>query len=89
VALSGMQRSGTDRLRVWLPLSRRLQTAFESRITALTPRTRHLLLLAALDGTGRLQTLQAAAPGPRGIDDLGPAEPAGLVRVGEGGNRPA
>jgi len=83
VALSGMQRAGTGPLPVWLPLSRRLQAAFESRITALPARTQHLLLLAALDGTGRLQTLQSAAPGPHGIDDLAPAERAGLVRVDE------
>ena len=54
VALSGMQRGGTGPLPAWLPLSRRLQAVFESRITALPARTRHLLLLAALDGTGRL-----------------------------------
>jgi hypothetical protein len=70
VALSGMQRAGTGPLPVWLPLSRRLQATFESRITALPTRTRHLLLLAALDGTGRLQTLQSAAPGPHGIEEL-------------------
>ena len=87
VALSGMQRAGTGALPVWLPLSRRLQAAFESRITALPARTRYLLLLAALDGTGRLQTLQSAAPGPHGIDDLAPAERAGLVRVGEDASR--
>ena len=84
LALSGMQRSGTGPLPEWLPLSRRLQATFESRITA-CPTARHLLLLAALDGTGGLQTLQSAAPGPRGIDDLAPAERAGLVRVGEDG----
>jgi hypothetical protein len=87
VALSGMQRDGTGSLPVWLPLSRRLQAGFESRITALPARTRHLLLLAALDGTGRLQTPQSAAPGPDGIDDLAPAERAGLDHVGEDGSR--
>ena len=87
VALSGMQRDGSGPLPVWLPLSRRLQAAFESRITALPGPTRYMLLLAALDGTGRLQTLQSAAPGPDGIDDLAPAERAGLVRVGEDGSR--
>ena len=87
VALSGMQRAGAGPLPVWLPLSRRLQAAFESRITALPERTRELLLLAALDGTGRLQTLQSAAPGPHGVDDLAPAERAGLVHVGEDSSR--
>lgn len=87
VALSGMQRAGTDPLPAWLPLSRRLQATFESRITDLPAQTQHLLLLAALDGTGRLQTLQSAAPGPHGIDDLAPAERAGLVRVDEDASR--
>ncbi len=87
VALSGMQRAGADPLPAWLPLSRRLQAAFESRISALPARTQHLLLLAALDGTGRLQTLQSAAPGPHEIDDLAPAERVGLVRVDEDASR--
>ena len=87
VALSGMQRDGTGPLPVWLPLSRRLQAVFESRITALPARTRHLLLLAALDGTGRSPAPQTAAPGPGAIDDLAPAERAGLVRAGEDGSQ--
>jgi len=87
VPLSGMQRAGTGPLPVWLPLSRRLQEAFESRITALPERTGRLLLLAALDGTGRVPVLQSAAPGPEGIDDLAPAERGGLVRVSEDGSR--
>jgi hypothetical protein len=87
VALRGTQRAGAGPLPEWLPLSRRLQAAFESRITALPARTRHVLLLVALDGTGRLRTLQSAAPGPYGIDDLAPAERTGLVRVSQDGNR--
>ena len=87
VALSGLQRAGTDPLPTWLPMSRRLQATFESRVTALPAPTRHLLLLAALDGTGELRTLQSAAPGPHRIDDLAPAERAGLVRVDEGAGR--
>jgi DNA-binding CsgD family transcriptional regulator len=86
VPLSGTQRAGTGPLPAWLPLSRRLQAMFESRITALPAPARHLLLLAALDGTGKLQTLQSAAPGPQGIDELAPAERAGLVRVDEDGH---
>jgi hypothetical protein len=65
VALSGLQRDGTGPLPEWLPLSRRLQAAFESRITALPAPARYLLLLAALDGTGRLQALQSAASSGR------------------------
>jgi hypothetical protein len=87
VALSGMQRAGTGPLPEWLPLSRRLQAVFESRIAALPARARYLLVLAALDGTGSLPTLQSAAPGPHGLDDLASAERAGLVRVAQDGNR--
>jgi hypothetical protein len=87
VALSGMQRAGAGPLPAWLPLSRRLQEVFESRITVLPARTRQLLLLAVLDGTGSLPTLQSAAPGPHGIDDLAPAERARLVQVDEGASR--
>lgn len=87
VALTGQQRAGIDPLPVWLPLSRRLQATFESRITALPEPARHLLLLAALEGTGMLAILQAAAPGQHGIDDLAPAERAGLVRVDEDAGR--
>jgi DNA-binding CsgD family transcriptional regulator len=83
VALSDQQQAGVGPLPALLPLSRRLQATFESRITALPAPARYLLLLAALDGTGRLQTLQAAAPGPQETDDLAPAERAGLVRVSE------
>jgi hypothetical protein len=86
VPLSGMQRAGTGPLPEWLPLSRRLQAAFESRITALPGPARHLLLLVALDGTGSLPALQSAAQAPHGIDDLAPAERAGLVRVAEDGS---
>jgi hypothetical protein len=87
VALSGMQRAGTGPLPEWLPLSRRLQAVFESRITALPGRPWHLLLLAALDGTGSVPTLRSAAPGAHGLDDLAPAERAGLVRVAQDGSR--
>ena len=41
---------------------------------------RRLLLLAVLEGSGDLRVLQAAA-GPQQIEDLAPAEQAGLVRV--------
>jgi hypothetical protein len=61
VARSGMQRAGTGPLPVWLPLSRRLQATFESRIAALPERTRQLLLLAALDGTGRFRARRSVA----------------------------
>ena len=79
-ALSGGQRAAAEALPVVLPLSRRLQALFASRASALPAPTRWLLLLAVLDGSGDLRVLQAAA-GQQRIEDLAPAEEAGLVRV--------
>ncbi len=78
--LSGAQRAAAEALPVVLPLSRRLQALFASRAADLPAPTRWLLLLAVLDGSGDLRVLQAAAGQP-GIDDLAPAERAGLVHV--------
>ena len=78
--LSGAQRAAAEALPVVLPLSRRLQALFASRASDLPAPTRRLLLLAVLDGSGDLRVLQAAA-GQQGIDDLAPAEQAGLVHV--------
>jgi DNA-binding CsgD family transcriptional regulator len=80
-ALSGLQRSGRDALPAILPLSRRLQALYTSRASDLPARTRYLLLLAALEGRGDLALLRAAAAGPPEIDDLAPAERAGLVHI--------
>ena len=86
-ALSGAQRAAAEALPVVLPLGPRLQALFASRASALPAPARWLLLLAVLDGSGDLRVLQAAA-GPQQIDDLAPAEQAGLVRV-ERSHRPA
>ncbi|GAA2576400.1 LuxR family transcriptional regulator [Dactylosporangium fulvum] len=80
LALTDRQQSGMGSLPEVLPLSRRLQAAFESRVRGLPEPTRRLLLLAALDGTGRLDTL---ATGDGGLAALAPAERAGLVHVDE------
>jgi DNA-binding CsgD family transcriptional regulator len=79
-ALSGAQRAAAEALPAVLPLSRRLQGLFASRASALPASGRWLLLLAVLDGSGDLRVLQAAA-GQQQIEDLAPAEQAGLVRV--------
>ena len=63
-----------------LPLSERLQAVFASRITGLPAASRHLLLLAVLDGTGDLGILQSAS-GQMDLEGLGAAERARLVRV--------
>ncbi len=78
--LSDAQQAATRPLPRVLPLSERLQALFVSRITELPAPARRLLLLAALDGTGDLRVLRAAA-GPGQLDDLAPAEQAGLVQV--------
>ncbi|MER7005346.1 LuxR family transcriptional regulator [Dactylosporangium sp. NPDC000555] len=80
LALTDRQKSGLGTLPDVLPLNRRLQAAFESRVSGLPAPTRRLLLLAALDGTGRLSTLAA---GDAALADLAPAERAGLVHVDE------
>jgi len=80
VALSGAQRSGTDVPQL-LPLSRRLQAVFASRVETLPAATRLLLLYAVLDGTGDLRALTSAAAGRAGMADLADAERAGLVYV--------
>jgi DNA-binding CsgD family transcriptional regulator len=83
-ALSGPQRAALRALPAVLPLSRRLQAVFATRIIGLPAPARYLLLLAALEGTGGLHVLQAAAGRPASLDDLAPAQRARLVHVDEG-----
>jgi DNA-binding CsgD family transcriptional regulator len=66
-----------------LPVLNRLEGAFASRSAHLPERTSLLLLLAAADPTGdpRLVARAASRLGVA-LDDLVPAEAAGLVRVG-------
>lgn len=61
----------------------RVETAYRERIAALPKRTRTVLTLAAAEGTGELDlVLRAAGELGSGAADLGPAEHAGLVRIG-------
>jgi DNA-binding CsgD family transcriptional regulator len=85
--LSDLQRSAVAALPAVLPLSRRLRALFSPRLSALPAAARYLLLLAVLEGTGDLGLLRAAAAGRCEIDDLIPAEQAGLVRVDEATRR--
>ncbi|HET7047959.1 MAG TPA: AAA family ATPase [Solirubrobacteraceae bacterium] len=82
-ALNARQRAALRELPAVLPLSRRLQALFASRIAELDASSGQLLLLAALDGTGDLRILQAAASGASGLDDLAAAERARLVYIDE------
>jgi DNA-binding CsgD family transcriptional regulator len=89
-ALSGPQRAALVPLPAVMPLSRRLRPLFAPQVSELPASTRYLLLLAVLEGTGDLGLLQAAAAaGQREIDDLAPAEEAGLVYVAEDTGRVA
>ncbi|WP_406108020.1 AAA family ATPase [Micromonospora globbae] len=79
-ALTGPQRLAAASLPAVLPLTRRLQALFASRVSRLPEPCRWLLLLGALDGTGDLGVLLTAA-GEYDLDDLAPAERDQLVHV--------
>src|SRR4051794_10549233 len=80
-ALTLPQREAVGALPAVLPLGRRLQAVFASRVESLPAATRAVLLLAALDGTGDLDVLVPSEPARPNVDDLAPAERARLVRV--------
>ncbi|MGW2373911.1 AAA family ATPase [Kitasatospora sp. NPDC001683] len=89
-ALRQEQRRAQEILPVVLPLGERLQSLFLTRVRDLPAAARDLMLLAALDGTGDLGVLAAAAQeldAGIDLDDLGPAEDDQLVRVDEGTRR--
>ena len=85
--LTNAQRAAFQTLPTDLPLSRRLRTLFASRITALPDRTRHLLLLMALDGTGDARLLDGTAPSEPRMEDLALAERHRLAHVDESTHR--
>ncbi|MFF2548126.1 ATP-binding protein [Kitasatospora sp. NPDC058063] len=82
-ALTDAQRAASLPLPTRLPLTQRLQAAFASRIRGLPAVTRHLLLVAALDGTGNLLVLRRAVAGRCDPKHLAPAERGQLVRIDE------
>jgi DNA-binding CsgD family transcriptional regulator len=80
-ASAGAPRDGGQpRATVISGMSREVRALYHARIERLPEPTRHLLLLAVLDGSGDLGVL-AAASGPGGLDDLGPAERDHLIVV--------
>ncbi|MEV5607462.1 AAA family ATPase [Streptomyces sp. NPDC052225] len=87
VALSAEQRATLAALPTVLPLTERLQSLFASRVAELPDSSRELLLIAALDGTGDLAAIEAAAAGRAVVDDLAPAERGRLVTVSAGNRR--
>ncbi|GAA3108230.1 LuxR family transcriptional regulator [Pseudonocardia yunnanensis] len=86
-ALTGPQRPALRALPAVLPLSRRLQALFVSRISELPAASRQLLLLGALDSTADLRVLKAATSEPDDEDPLAPAEHAQLLHVEESTGR--
>ena len=86
VALGPGMRASASALPPALPLSWRLQALFGSRIAVLPPRTRQLLLLMALDGTGDVRILEGTAPNA-GFRDLAAAEQARLAYLDQATHR--
>ncbi|MGW3247312.1 AAA family ATPase [Streptomyces sp. NPDC001070] len=81
VSLDVAQQSERRSLPTVLPLTERLRMIFSERVGGLPDATRKLLLLAVLDGSGDLHTLQRVADGPGALTALCPAERAGLVQA--------
>ncbi|MFE2267744.1 ATP-binding protein [Streptomyces lavendulae] len=86
-ALTESQRTASRALPGRIPLTRRLQSTFGSRIEDLPPATRHLLLVAALEGSGNLLVVRRAVAGRCDLKHLAPAEHTGLVRVDDATGR--
>lgn len=83
-ALGSAQLASPEDLPAVLPLSRRLEELFGSRIAGLPEPSQRLLLLAALEETGDLAVLHTATGltgSGDGLHDLEDAERAQLVRV--------
>ncbi|PWI12927.1 LuxR family transcriptional regulator [Streptomyces sp. Act143] len=83
-ALNREQRTAPAAVPSILPLSERLQALFASRVADLPGPCREVLLIAALEGTGDLAVIEAAAGGRDAVDLLEPAERERLVAVSAG-----
>jgi DNA-binding CsgD family transcriptional regulator len=86
-ALSDRERTGMGALPAVLPLSRRLQGLFRSRVASLPDRSRWLLLLVALDPTGDTRVFEPDDDSGSALDDLAPAEEAGLAFIDSAARR--
>ena len=85
--LSSAQRAARQTLPAAWPLSRRLRALFASRIAELPGRTRQLLLLMALDGTGDPRVLEDRRHGSDRIAHLALAERQRLAYATEDTHR--
>ncbi|MER5863309.1 AAA family ATPase [Kitasatospora sp. NPDC002040] len=86
-ALTDPQRTAAVPLPQRIPLTQRLQAAFAARIETLSAPTRHLLLVAALEGSGNLQVVRRAVAGRCGLKHLAPAERVQLVHIDDATGR--
>jgi DNA-binding CsgD family transcriptional regulator len=86
-ALSPDQRRALAPMPTVLRSAGDLQWLFATRIAELPKKTRDLLVLAALDGSGDLRNLERTNPGQDTLDSLAPAERARLVAIDEGAHR--
>ncbi|MFD8938424.1 AAA family ATPase [Streptomyces sp. NPDC059578] len=86
-ALTDLQRTESHVLPQRIPLTQRLQATFASRITSLPAPTRHLLLVAALEGSGNQLIVRRAVEGRCDLKHLAPAERLQLVRIEEATGR--
>ncbi|WP_305783688.1 LuxR C-terminal-related transcriptional regulator [Symbioplanes lichenis] len=84
--LTRTQREVAAALPTILPLTERLQELYRPQVEALPPGARHVLLAAALEGTGDLTVLEAFA-GPELETALRQAEDAHLAGVDDTGSR--
>jgi DNA-binding CsgD family transcriptional regulator/tetratricopeptide (TPR) repeat protein len=83
--LSEAQRLGTEPLGEELPLTPRLRGMFGRQVKGLPEATQTLLLVCALDGTGDVAVVMAAAQLLGiDIDAFLPAEEAGLIATADG-----
>ena len=80
--LTARQLDGHEPLPVHLPLTETVQRVFAERANRLPGPTRHALLVAAAEDTGRLPVVLAATRAIGvGVEAIDEAERAGLVRV--------
>ncbi|MFB7676010.1 AAA family ATPase [Kitasatospora purpeofusca] len=86
-ALTDPQRTAAAPLPQRIPLTQRLQAAFAARVETLPAPTRHLLLVAALEGSGNLQVVRRAVAGRCDLKHLAPAERVQLVHIDDATGR--
>ncbi|OIJ95629.1 AAA family ATPase [Streptomyces colonosanans] len=86
-ALTESQRTASQALPKRIPLTQRLQSTFASRIRTLPPATRHLLLVAALEGSGNMLVVRRAVAGRCSLKHLASAERMQLVHVDDTSGR--